>query len=679
MSLTPLKINVLGSFLQNQGLTINPDAENYMGTSTSNTNYAPGILVTATVLDALTQAINVAYDLINAIPNGITQTEYNNLISIGSTTIPALGNSKPSSYTLSYTGAVTRHGYLRLYPLQAYNEFYINNGSYSDFISTFNTCNGKRSQLNDIIKPLNKSLTFLDGHYSNMNDLITSDITGVNLSTFYWGQDLIATGRAIDLAAIRNFGSPTVLLRTLDKNKARTKSLNDLLFDAGFTSATLDEILTKSNPNENQEKLLYEIFQSVTGTDLADICTILNCQTFNLESLADLIDVQKLFPNSYKSLTFPIYNSRNLPTNSKTYYLIYSGDGVDIKTNLDVGDRLSNILPADLAYSCDAFSIAMLQISNIETMNIEKFSQTVTNLENVNNLGVNGTQIPTNVEMANYAINVFAKGSGSGNTYTMCDFFGCMTDLHYDWASLYRKIFDLQSSSLSSIYDSILSLLNGPGPYTTLQGLIDNANNEIDNIMTANLSKANELNTLYSSIGTKLVKEKNARTLALPTLNYLSSDSTDVSLFADSLSDYGTDTESCGTCQVLTSIADTTLIGGNSLIAAMREARNAKRLGYTGGTLNSEISVLPLVLPRATGTTTSESPVPGYDNCSTLNNIPIVTGSATVSGSLAGSPETTLIPNNLSVLIEPNCRSVLMPNQAIDDVIRCNCDCWDNL
>lgn len=676
MSLTPLKINSLGSLLQNIGLRINPTAVGYMGSSTSLSNYTPGTTVANTALLKLTQSISLAYDLIDA---GITSGVYANLISIGSSSIPALGNSKPSTYTIAYTGETTRHGFLRQIPLQAYNEFYINNGSYSDFLSTFGTCSNKRTQLNTVIKPLIKSTTFLEGIYSNMNDLITSDVTGVNLSTLYWGQDLIASGRAIDLSSINTFGTPSKLLITLSKNKAITQELNVFLYNAGFTSSIIENILSGSLVTNEQEKTLYNAYSLVTGSNLSNICTILNCQTPNLTSLADLLDTKKLFPNSYTSLTFPIYNSVNMPTNSKTYLLTYTGNNVNRIPNNGIGDRLYGILPIDIAYSCDAFSIAMMQVKNIQNMNIEKFSQVVMNLENVNGLNVNGTNVPVDKPLSNYAYAQFANGTGSNGTYTMCDFFGSMTDIHYDWYTLQSQITGLQSTTLSSIYNNIYTLVSGVGPYTTLQSLIDSANAEIASIMSSNPAKATLLNSTYNTFGTKLTKEKNARTLALPTISYLTSDKTDVATFFDNIDTYASDTVLYGACAVLTSIADTTLLGGNSLIASMREARNAQRLGYAGGTLDNNVDTTALVLPRITGSTTSVSPISGYNNCSNLSQVPIVTGAATVPGSLAGSPETTLIPSNLSILVEPSCQSVLVPKQAVEDVILCNCDCWDNL
>jgi hypothetical protein len=58
---------------------------------------------------------------------------------------------------------------------------------------------------------------------------------------------------------------------------------------------------------------------------------------------------------------------------------------------------------------------------------------------------------------------------------------------------------------------------------------------------------------------------------------------------------------------------------------------------------------------------------------------PLDIGQSVEPGSFAGSPYTNLIPPNLNSWYSS---STLMPstytvNQAIEDVIRCNCDCWD--
>jgi hypothetical protein len=661
MSYTPLNLNVVGSFTQNTGLKINGSSAAIMGSSTSLSNYTVGTLISGTCLNQLTSAIRLGYTLLQA--SSITNTQYNNLIAIGAGVIPALGNSKPTTYTRTYTGELTSYGFLRLVPLQAYREFYLNNGSYKDFVSTFTTCASSVTQHNELIKALSAAPTFLDGTYSNMNDLITSDITGVSISTLYWGQDLIKSGRAIDLQSISTFGNPDNLLRTLYVNKAISKALNLALLAAGLTATELTNIYSGTPANPDQQRLIYASFCLILAQDLTDVLIPLNCQTENLESLADLLDPRKLFPTSYQTLTVPKYNGTPGPTNSKTYYLIYKNGSVNKDESLGFGDRLKDIIPSDLAFVCDAFSNSMMQITNIQNMNIEKFSQVVTNLETTSGLGVNGTSTPTNKALATAGLNAFGLGSNSDGTYNMCDCFGSMTDLHYNWAEIQKLITSIQTPALVSIYTSIYNLLAGAGPYTSLDTLIGNANTEISNILSSKPTVAAALNTLYNQFGTYLTKEQNARDLFLGDTTELVSTNSMIASFITNVTEFASKTESKGPALVLESISDTTTIGGNSLIGSMREARNATRLGYTGGVLNNEVNNDPLVLPVATGT-------------KSIYNVPIITGAAVVPGSLAGSPETTLIPPNLSIFGTRT--AVVDPVAAVQEVITCNCDCWDN-
>jgi len=661
--LTPLNTNSMSSLLQGTGLNVNPTTAAFLGTSTGVSNYTPGTVASTTVLAKLASCIRLGYEKLQT--NAISLTEYNNLISMGSASVPALGNCKPTTYTRSYSGETTSYGFNRLFSYQAHNEFYINNGSYSDFVSTFTTAMGFAQTHNEAITAMNIAPSYLAGAYSNMNDLITSDISGVSLAMLYWGQDLIATGKCIDLASIDTFGNPDNLLRTINKYRATSQALNLALISAGLTITDLTPIFNGEPATIEQQRLIYAAFCLVMGDDLAEITTPLNTQTSGLESLADLLDPKKLFPNSYSTLTYPEYNVTVQPTNSKTYHLLYSGDSVNYKSGFTNGARLTNILPASLAYACDSFSIAMMQIKNIKGMNIEKFSQVVTNLETVTDLAVNGTAIPTDASLVNGALPLLAKGSNTDGTYNMCDFFGSMTDLHYDWNTFQTLVKNLQTTTLSTIYDNIYTLLNGTGPYTNLQTLITSANTEIDYIKTQQPAMSQSLNTLYNTFGTLLTKEQNARELALGDLTSMTSKTTDILSFISNIGSLSAQTETKGPARVLESIANLNTIGGKSLVASMREARNAMKLGLTGGVQDNAISDNALVLAPITGSMTSLG-------------VPVVTGATVVPGSLAGSPETTLIPSNLSIFNTPsNTKTVLTPEEAVDSVITCNCDCWD--
>ena len=339
---SPLGVNTLSSLLQNIGFNINPIMVDYVGVSTSNSSCTSvGSIVSITCLLPLTYAIQDAYTR-----GQVNSTTYNNLIAIGSTSIPGMGNSPPSTFNwtgypnwasnYTYTNSVTQWGYVRLFALQAYNEFNYNSGlslgpnKYQDFLSGFMSTYSFIEYSNDAILAVNNSQDFLDGTYSNMDDLITGDITGVSVATTIFGQDLIASGKAISLQSIATFGLPSNLLMTLQKNNALTKSVSLALIASGITVAELSDITSLAVPiSKEQERKIYGAFGIILGQDLKDILVSLNCKTPGLESLADLLNPIKVFPNSYQTLTVPIYNTVGGPANSKIYYPIYVNDGLN--------------------------------------------------------------------------------------------------------------------------------------------------------------------------------------------------------------------------------------------------------------------------------------------------------------------------------------------------------------
>jgi uncharacterized membrane protein YgcG len=237
-----------------------------------------------------------------------------------------------------------------LFALQGYNEFNYNSGlsadsgAYKDFLSGFMSSYSFIEYSNDSILAVHNSQAFLDGTYSNMNDLITADITGVSVATTVFGQDLIASGKAINLQSIATFGLPSNLLSTLQKNNAITKSVSLALIASNITATELEQILGNiSSVTKDQERKIYGAFGIILGQDLKDVLVSLNCKTVGLESLADLLNPQKLFPNSYQTLTVPVYNTVGGPANSKIYYPIYVNEGLNSQLNSPtIGSQLVN-------------------------------------------------------------------------------------------------------------------------------------------------------------------------------------------------------------------------------------------------------------------------------------------------------------------------------------------------
>lgn len=523
---SPLGVNVLCSVLQNTGINLNQPTARLVGTSQTVPTYTLGTICNDTCLRLLTYSIRDAFVYKGSRVNDGT---YNNLYTIGSTTVPALGNSKASTFTRpawpnwcpyttsnSYANELTSWGYVRLFALQAWNEFNINYTlpEYRDFLQSFTAAYSFVNYSNEAIMAMHNSKTFLEGVYSNMSDLTTADVAGINAAVTVFGQELVTLGKAIDLRYIDKFGLPAVLLSTLYQNNAMTPPVAQAVL-TGMTITELNALLADvTQASDAQQVYLYEVFQSITGTDLADALIPLNCKTKNLESLADLLNIRKLFPASYISMTVPIYNSRMSASNSKLAYPIYTGTSIHSMLTIEqFGAYAQNILPDDIAIAAGAFSVAMRQVRSISTVPMEKFAQIVRNLETASGLPLtagttetrepltngqpgypfngqaritatklrqpplNSSTVPVNLPLVHNGLELVALGSGPHGTYTMSDMLGCMSGLPYDWASVKSWISRLETQRLTKIYKANYLAVTWDGAtanvgYTTRQRLI---------------------------------------------------------------------------------------------------------------------------------------------------------------------------------------------------------------
>jgi hypothetical protein len=119
------------------------------------------------------------------------------------------------------------------------------------------------------------------------------------------------------------------------------------------------------------------------------------------------------------------------------------------------GSYLDGILPPDMATAAGAFSVSMQQVKNISSIPIEKFAQVVTNIETITGLSVNGTSVPVDTTLVSGSLPLIALGSGPYGTYTMSDFFGCMTGLPYIGIDILGLINALETPALYNIYKQL--------------------------------------------------------------------------------------------------------------------------------------------------------------------------------------------------------------------------------
>jgi hypothetical protein len=258
---------------------------------------------------------------------------------------------------------------------------------------------------------------------------------------------------------------------------------------------------------------------------------------------------------------------------------------------------------------------------------------------------------------------------------------------------------------------------------SNVQDYIDAANTEIEDVIQpAKPLLAEQLNTNWNYTGTQLTIEQRALDTGLPVpvppapidvVADLAQFPTTQIAFTDSVPQFALNTDPHMQAQSIEAIANICSPGGQSIVGMMREARNQARLNEIGVPLSNNINDgLPggdnkqLV---ANGSVANSSPATlAQVNCETGDEInpnpygvydpnnndyyvtnpnfggsklaPAVdTGNSEVVGSFAGSPYTNLIPSNLNVLYTSNnlLPSTYTISEAIDDVIRCNCDCWD--
>ena len=380
-----------------------------------------------------------------------------------------------------------------------------------------------------------------------------------------------------------------------------------------------------------------------------------------------------------------------------------AGGGLNVNYQLlpqGFGSYLQGVLPEHLAIACGAFGYSMQQVRGISRVPVEKFAQAVANLETTKDLpAVGGTDIPIDFDETSTALSLVALGTGPSNMYTYSDFFGCMSGLPYPWQRLQELVQLVQTPALATIYQNLYDALLVPGNVSaSVQIQIDLANDEISRLFDQRQSNSNiqELIDLWEATGTQLGIEQRARNIGLAPLADPRDDTMNIYpitqyAFVDSLPQMAPETQPHMAAQTIENISDIGLLAGQSMIGLLRETRNESRLGVIGITLDNNISdsLTPEQQKEWIANGTVAGSVPAYPNTSqaqgtyvaatdsyVLNDGSVLPDGDAIPGSLAGAED--VIPPELNVAYTSD---VLLPatysaQEAIDNVIECNCDCW---
>ena len=417
---TPLQLIAGAGLLQNQGIAV------------------PTALTNAvTSYNSLSLISNLMSTIAAAPSYGLSASVVTTLKSLGAGTCPALGASVPtaSANTNPLLPTSEPGGFGNLVANNA--AMYLGDGEVDKFCQVFQIVSGYRSTTNTLICSAVNATTYLGPTFTTMNDLITGQATGVNLAVKCLGRDLAKSGDLINLAKLEDFGTPTGLLQQISK-LAGIKSgtvgvVAAALLDQGLTPKEIVSLCTPDSvngalgggaggggaggggaggggaggggagggggngwaalpngavdPNElnKLQKKAYPALKNIKGTDLAEVLQILNVFTPNINNLADLLNLQKIFPTSWSSMTVPSTAPRNNNVPGVNI-LIFEPDGslnplVENALNdstsivLPSGcDELAKIIPPELAVANKVFQSSLQQIGGISTISAPRLA-----------------------------------------------------------------------------------------------------------------------------------------------------------------------------------------------------------------------------------------------------------------------------------------------------------------
>jgi len=667
---TPLQLTAVAGMLQNQGLKPLPTA---LSSAINNYN-------ATTVITNWIAALNFYKS-----QSFFTETTFDALLSVGSTVCPALGNSIPAAPVGTYTNLINEYlipnsvtdestldpsGFSWL--IEQTGSAYLGDGDYGRFAQGFMAVQGYISTVNNFINSSVNANEYLGPTFTTMDSLVTADIAMVNSNFPGFAADISNQGELVNLSNLELYGTPAGVLQQFNNVAglapgALPESITGLMNAVGLTDAGITDLVANNreslfNPTgltanefDKLQKLAYTSMTQVTGDDLAQILSILDVTTPNIDNMADLLNPVIMFPNSYKTMNtaspngaIPIFDdSGSVNSNIAPVVGLY----LPVATGCD---ELGKIIPPADAVANKAIQVGLQQIGGIsnstwpalgeiissaapETWNIndEYLANSVVQLGTPipeNYLAVQdvptGTDItdtdywePTTLgglntmaelpliqaqttavddSVTDYFSNTVATGSGPNGVITTYDVLGLAIDndnFAAQLATATTAINALQTAgslnTLNTAYTSILVAGNDAAVLTQ----ITNANNAISALSAS--PYVTTLNTAWNYMANILNTQRGYQNSAgVDYFNLLAGEQSSIYGFAQNLSQYAQLTAAGDACEFLENVADTTTLTGQAIVGAMREGRNTPQLADAGLlTTANQIPADPVVRP----------------------------------------------------------------------------------
>ena len=294
--LTPLQITATANLLQNQGISAST-LDNAISTYTSTNLIAPLVNTVA----------------VGSVGNILSANTLANVVTIAANSCPALSDSIPSANSGSFPVE------LMSTLLNNTASTYLGNGDLSKFAQAVSIAQGYCGTTNQIINSAVNSQTYLGNTFTNYNNMISGDITAVNLCTQPWAYDLKNLGGLIDLGNLYELGTPLALIKQLASFNGIIPEIPLTFTDYGVSLDTVVNLTDKNlTTTDADQRAMYNAMTHITGEPLTQILQILGVTTPNINTMADLLNPYVIFPNSFQTLTVTDINlvSQNIYLNS---------------------------------------------------------------------------------------------------------------------------------------------------------------------------------------------------------------------------------------------------------------------------------------------------------------------------------------------------------------------------
>jgi len=615
-TLSPLMLIAGEGLIQNTGLGINTAL-------TSRINTYKSIGVVNEFATALSEASGV-----------VSNSTLGNMQTFTAGTFPASTNTIPSAYATKFDPAtaavIAPDGSTILSPAQvagndrftdtliAHANNILGNGDLSKFVVQMYTVMAYTVSSGSFIDAAVSTDSSLGPTFSNMDELTTGSISSISLATVEFGTDLINTGLLIDLDKLNTYGTPHALIVKL-ATRGLLSYISEELIKAGVNPTALATKITGLVDNETLpliiQKKCYEAFKTITGNKLTTIKAALrvNIPT-GIDTLADLIDTQKIFPLSYRTLTSPYKTG---------YKAIYVNNNAVNGLFKNLGKDYYSILTTGLADANTAMRRALQQIKNVQDLRTDQLGAAVKLIQTNYGLNlINSLDKPLPTSVYSYYTNTFATGSGTNGRYYLSDGVGTPAGITHNDALLnvINTLNDMTASgALDGLYKSgastgaftvMIDFLNdvygipdntdpmsptyatipggypGAGTYDNyddgIAAIIASTNTIINNIASSYPTEYASANSAYLSMSVQISKELD--TLADAGVVFADTPSSKQSILGmvQNLHTYAIQNEYRGPAELLEKMADQTTQAGQALVGALREGRNISALNTIG-------------------------------------------------------------------------------------------------